>query len=306
MLARLRLSFLVLSCLFAALPRAHAQDDQYEQTVRRALAEYEAGNWEEARASFRQAHGLNPNARTWRGMGISAFELRQYVNTIHELEAALADGRKPLTQDQRADAQRLISQARDYVSVYRLKVSPAEAQILVDGAPATAKDGKLYVDPGSHTLTFRAASHVERRLDVRLDAGTQQELVVELSPTPKPGQPVAQPGQAPPPKKPRVWTWVLGGATVASAIVAGGLAYGVHRHVNTNDECVAAGYDCAGVVAEGKNLQLGTNIMLGVTAALAIGTVVAIVVESKNRGEEPPTQTSLFVRPDGVGFRSTF
>src|SRR6188508_389327 len=73
-----------------------ADDAAYRASVDEAVAEFSAGHWEEARTLFKRAHERQPNARTLRGMGMAAFEMRMYVTAIRELEAALRDARKPL------------------------------------------------------------------------------------------------------------------------------------------------------------------------------------------------------------------
>lgn len=80
---------------------AHAATAEYDDAIRRAIEEFDAGHWGEARALFRRAHEISPNARTWRGLGITAFELRRYVDAVSELEAALTNTLKPLTEKQR-------------------------------------------------------------------------------------------------------------------------------------------------------------------------------------------------------------
>ena len=51
---------------------------------------------------------------------------------------------------------------------YALKLTPANAQILIDGAPATASDGELWVATGSHKIAFKADGYedYEQTLDV--------------------------------------------------------------------------------------------------------------------------------------------
>ncbi|HEY6879952.1 MAG TPA: hypothetical protein VI299_18125 [Polyangiales bacterium] len=299
----------LLACMIASMlvlltiSCARAQDSVgYEETIRRALEEYAQSHWEESRVLFKRAHAVNPSARTWRGMGICAFELRQYVAAIDELNAALADFRKPLTNDQRNEAQRLLSRARAFVAVYDVKVKPDNAQILIDGVAAQVKDNKLYVDPGSHMLTIRAADHQERKLDVRLGAGTYQDLSVELLPV---GQVATSPADAPATKKKRrIWTWVLGGATVAAGAVAIGMAFGARNAMQDNDVCKSFQLDCRDVVDRGKSFALGTNLAAGLTGALAIGTVVAAILETGPAEEKP--RTALLVGPQGLTLRGSF
>src|SRR5262245_44240118 len=88
----------LLCCGWALSPRAQAQASggdaaAYRSAVDDAVSEFAAGRFEEARALFKRAHQLSPNARTLRGLGMTAFELRAYVQAIRELRAALADTR---------------------------------------------------------------------------------------------------------------------------------------------------------------------------------------------------------------------
>src|SRR5690606_22822799 len=129
-----------------------------------------------ARVYFKKAHDLNPNARTWRSLGITAFELRRYVDAIAELEAALADGRKPLSNKDRADVQKLLARARQLVAVYQVAIDPPDAEVLVDGDPASLDDGKLYLDPGEHSVVVRAPGYLEERKRLRVDEPTQASL----------------------------------------------------------------------------------------------------------------------------------
>src|SRR5688572_888187 len=56
-----------------------SENPDYKRAVEEALKEYGLGHFEEARSLFRRAHGIYPNARTLRGLGMVEFELRHYV-----------------------------------------------------------------------------------------------------------------------------------------------------------------------------------------------------------------------------------
>src|SRR5262245_12806154 len=71
----------LLLCLQSQV-RAQTGPDSYEQLITRALTEFDARNFAEARALFLQAHALRPTARTLRGIGVTEFELRNYVDSV--------------------------------------------------------------------------------------------------------------------------------------------------------------------------------------------------------------------------------
>src|SRR5688572_7233282 len=63
----------------------------YDDLIKRAIVEFDNSHCAEARALFRRAHELSANARTFRGLGITAFELRRYLEASAELKASLDD-----------------------------------------------------------------------------------------------------------------------------------------------------------------------------------------------------------------------
>src|SRR5437868_2687260 len=80
----------------APVVKEPAESPQYRALLEEAVGEYDARRYEEARALFRRAHDLSPNARTLRGIGMASFELREYVEALRSLEGSLADKRRPL------------------------------------------------------------------------------------------------------------------------------------------------------------------------------------------------------------------
>ena len=89
-----------------------------------AVAEYDAGHYQEARALFRQAHEKQPTARTLRGIGMCSFELRDYVEASRNLSASLRETRRPLTSEQKRHADALLARANTFIGRFTVKVQP--------------------------------------------------------------------------------------------------------------------------------------------------------------------------------------
>jgi tetratricopeptide (TPR) repeat protein len=287
----------------------HAED--YEALVRAAVVEFNQGHWDEAHALFSRAHALSPNARTWRGLGISAFESRHYVEAIADLEAALADPNKPLTAEQRAEVSGVLKRAREFVSVYRVNVRPSDAQVMVDGTPTKLANSELYLDPGPHSIVVRAPGYEERMADIRASAGAQQELQIDLRVADTAEEKRAdsgEPARAEPPRR-RVWTWVLAGSTVAaggSALAAGLLTLRKHDDLEqraSEGRCTET-RACEDLGASGRRLERTTNALLGVSGALLVGTGIAFFLEG--RRHESAARATLTVSPHGVGLHGHF
>ena len=127
-----------LMLLFSARSDAQGSEPHgYRTAINEALAEYKAGHFEEARSLFAEAHGIYPNARTLRGLGMTAYELRRYRESIEYLDGALASPVKPLDGRLRTETESLLSRAYRFVARLRLVLTPPNTLVGIDGHPGT-------------------------------------------------------------------------------------------------------------------------------------------------------------------------
>jgi len=162
------LAFLTAS-VCPALPAAAQEEggSRYNEVLQRALEEFNLGNWQEARALFRKAHQMNPNARTLRGMGMAAFEMRSYLAALQDLEASLRDQRKPLTSEQREHVVKLIERTRAFLGRYHVEVEPPNATLQVDGSAAEiGEEGVLVLELGNHEIVAMASGYQEQKRSI--------------------------------------------------------------------------------------------------------------------------------------------
>jgi hypothetical protein len=170
------------ACLWA-LSCAQARAEDYDALVAQALAAQESSDFERSHRLFSEAHTLAPNARTLRGMGVASYRAGAYVRAIAELEAALVHPDKPLSDELRGAVETLCRRALGRVGTLSLQVSPAEAQLAIDGTPVYgAERSRLLLEPGKRKLSLRAAGYEERLLELQVVAGMQQSLTVSLTP----------------------------------------------------------------------------------------------------------------------------
>ena len=191
---------LTLAWLCALTPRAlHAQhaptppaprvnavsdasaDSVYQARIADALEEFDRGNWAEARHHFLEAHERRPTARTMRGLGVVAFELRRYVESVGWLERALASTAVPLTDSQRGEVQVALERARGFVGRYELVLDPEQAEVRVDGAPLELhQDGALWLDVGEHELVVSATGYKTLTRKLSVQGGKLERLELTL------------------------------------------------------------------------------------------------------------------------------
>ena len=176
--------------LIAVAPSAsHAQPKlanpaaQYDLLIDNALEEYRLGHWVEAKAYFTQAHALQPNARTLRGLALVCYELQHYVQAIQHFRASLASTTRPLTQSMREGVHELLQDAERFVARIEVQVEPADATLTLEGHPVTRNsEGQIVVDAGSHELLAEAPGYESATRTLTTDGGETLRMTIALRP----------------------------------------------------------------------------------------------------------------------------
>lgn len=298
---------------------ADASDDPaYRKTIEEGLAEYDARHFEEARSIFRRAHEISPNARTFRGIGMTSFELRDYVSAVRNLSAALQDQRKPLTAEQRKNTQALLDRSRMFVDVYTLTVSPKDARVIIDGhAPEFEPDGTLVFGFGTHTVEASASGMAVRSFPINVRGGERKELSVTLERAPvasarsagaaagqvetgaKPSSAAASNGDA--------VGWLLAGGG-AALLAAGAGIYWINRNTELSScRSPETGWRCTNEssIKTQRNIAVGTTVGAGAAAL----TAAIIGIASWNSAPPSPKQNSALdctVSPFGITCAGSF
>jgi len=205
----------------------------YERAIAQAVDEHERGHFEEAREHFREAHALQPSARTLRGLGKVEFELRNYGESVHCLEAALASEVKGLPPDLREEVAHLLERARAYVGEVHVDVQPGSASVSVDGVSvASGPQASLSLQIGSHLLEFQADGRRPERRFVTVRGREQVNIQVVLNPLESEhalrassAHEVARQDSL----RKKAWLWTAAGAVVVAAAVGIGLAVRNHN-----------------------------------------------------------------------------
>jgi hypothetical protein len=260
----------------------------YRKAIKQGLAEYKALHFEEARSLFRRAHSISPSARTFRGMGMTSFELRDHVSAVRNLSAALQDKRKPLSAEQRMDTQDLLDRSRRFVDLYRLTVSPPDARVLIDGhAPEFEPDGTLLFSSGTHTLDASAPGMAVRSLSINVRGGERKELSVTLEPAlaggarsadarvaqvvtaAKPAHAAESNGAA------AAWLWAGGGAAL---LAIGGSIYWLTQNSHLNSCRNPSGrLECTDEPTIKTQWNIGLGVTLGTGAAALTMALIGIL-----------------------------
>jgi hypothetical protein len=288
-----------------AVPCASAQGD-YDALVNQAIAAQASGQFERAHALFAEAHGLAPNARTLRGMGVASYQAGDAVQAAIELEAALSHPERPLDAELRSSVEALLRRARAQVGTVELLLVPAQAHLQVDGRGAAAPvRSPLLLAPGEHWLRFSAPGYLVRVVPLTVAAGTRHVLNISLSPEPPrlhpPDAPRAEspkssrkPSKAGPARAEMSWqaraAFAALGVSAGGGISAGALFWAARARVQSiaeacgdtpADACTRGQATRALERARIETLERSVNTLLGVAGAGLLGAASLFVWSSR-------------------------
>ena len=299
---------------------ADATDEAaYRKTIKEGVTEYAARHFEEARSLFRRAHEMSPNARTFRGIGMTSFELRDYVLAVRNLSAALRDEHKPLSAEQRKDTQDLLDRSRLFVDIYKLTVSPRDAHVTIDSrAPEFEPDGTLLLGFGAHTVEASAQGMTGRSLPISVRGGERKDLSLTLERTPTASARGSDGGAARPglDRKPTpvrtsngsaaAWLWASGGTALLAA-GAGLYWFMQNSELKSCRNPPSASLRCTDESAIKTQWNVGLGATVGTGAAALTMAIIGIL--SWDSGQPPASKHSALdctVGPFGVTCAGTF
>jgi hypothetical protein len=172
--------------------------------------------------------------------------------------------------------------------------TPSGAELSIDGQTRgrTPWEGKL--EPGTHQLALRLGGE-EKLLTLSVAAKEDRRVQVDLA-------------RAVAPRR-RLWTWVTGGAAVATLAVAVGLAVAANADHDEWQSELARGKDrqrWEDLSSSGQAKALSANILFGVGGALAVTSVVLFFVEGRSPGKEARVTTRLTPLVGGAALTTTF
>jgi tetratricopeptide (TPR) repeat protein len=210
--------------------------------------------WVEAEAAFRQSLAAMPRASAQYDLALVVFKqgrLRESIELLQQL--VNSDAAKPDPVYRNAAAT-LLSEALSGLAVLHLTVTPATAEVRVDGevVAVDGRDPSVPLDPGDHDIEVAAPGFQPARIHVAVAARGEERrtIVLQASSLPEPErnhQPAPAAALAAAPTHSwlaRYGPWFtigIGGALLASALAVGALAK--HADADFSEQCPTH-HDC--------------------------------------------------------------
>jgi tetratricopeptide (TPR) repeat protein len=188
-------------------PAETAQADPEAEARLEARAHYNKGTelltqgqLNEAIAEFQEAYRIKPHYLVLFNIGMAYVELDDPVMAVEILERYLSEGGDKGDQVRLDQVNAELAKQQARIGFLDLKISPEEAQLLIDGKPPAhdpTQPGGLRLAAGVHTLDASAEGFVQHSQQIEIFGGERTELQVDLyPPVAAAPQPVAGPDEA--------------------------------------------------------------------------------------------------------------
>lgn len=143
---------------------------------------YRDGNYPGALAEFEAAYELKPGPGSLQNVALCQKALFRYGEAADTLTRLLLRHDAELSAAERIAAKLARDELEGLVGSFRLRVTPADARVTLDGQPlsGTARSSALRVNVGEHTLVAEAPGYARGVRTFRV-AGGKEDVPVELA-----------------------------------------------------------------------------------------------------------------------------
>lgn len=170
----------------------------------RGVALFDQGNHDGALIEFQRAWELSQRPTVLFNIAATCQALHRYADAIEALDRFLAS---PSATDirQRRHAQRTLTELRSLIAFVRIRTTPADAQLTLDGH-SQAANGEVTVGPGTHRVEAARAGFNSASAEFTIASGEHRDVALTLTEagaaTPPPTVVIVDPDRNPPPPPP--------------------------------------------------------------------------------------------------------
>lgn len=170
--------------IVATSASAYAGDQkEADRHFKSGVAFFNEAKYTEALAEFERAYEIAPHPLVLYNIASCHRELSQYGDAVKFYRQFLSEGKAAKVaasklKTAQADLDALLAR----VATVKVTVTPADAQLTVDGAPGSPE---MLLAPGEHKVVAKAPGHKDEEKTVRVASGDLVEVSLTLAETPK-------------------------------------------------------------------------------------------------------------------------
>lgn len=182
---------LVALVMALALAPGHvsAQDDagrleEARELFDRGLELSDQGRWGEAITYFQQSRELVPRPSSTYNLAVALYHVGRPIEATRRFEEYLATDDAQQDRERAGEARRYLRLMRTTIGTIALDVTPADAEVRVDGRTieGRGREREVQVDPGTRALRIEASGYRPLEREVDVDGGGRVEVVAALEP----------------------------------------------------------------------------------------------------------------------------
>jgi len=320
--------------LAVAVPSALAQDakqpseaeiEEAKRRYQRGRELYEDNDLNAALVEIKRAYELAPNFKLLFDIGQICYQLPDYPCAMRTFKRYLADGGENVPADRKAEVEKDLAKLEGRVATLKITTNRPGAEILVDDVVVgtTPLAAPIIVGAGKRKVVARltGSDPVTKSLDV---AGTDVvDVPLEFATTTPADKPPPGAGGngTPDATKPGgggdaaggrnipVVPWVITGALAVGAGIAGGLALSASSDYRAKlDAFGTTRTELDEAYGSMKNKAIATDVLLGLTAAGAVTSIILTVTAKPKSSPQKATLglVNMAVGPTGVWINGRF
>ena len=178
------------SLLGATAPAAAQTRSEAETRFERGAALFSARNYEGALVEFQRSLALSGGVDLLFNIGRTYQAMARYPEAAAAIEAYLR-GARDLSTERRQEVGRMLATLRGFIAHVRVRVTPPDAVVTLDGAPVAAErlGAGWPVNPGRHVVAAHREGFAPASEAVVVASGEARDVALTLGPAPgRPGE----------------------------------------------------------------------------------------------------------------------
>ncbi|MBW2263714.1 MAG: PEGA domain-containing protein [Deltaproteobacteria bacterium] len=274
-----------------------------------------------ALAEFLSAHELKPHYSVLYNIAQCYAMTDAHAKALDAYKKYISQGSDYIKKQRKKQVEKEIERLEGLLCRLTLDITPDGVLVTVDGTEAGTSplDENLFLDPGKHTFVFEKQGHVSRKQTLILKRDEDKSLTVELeekkvvTPVVEPApdepaedEPPVEDEKPPATRKSPAGFYALLGTTAALGItsaVLGGVTLKKGKDFEKFTESEEDDWKPA--QEDGRKLAIATDVILGLTGAAAVATIVMGVITFKKDKKEKQAVISPLLLPGGAGIAVT-
>jgi hypothetical protein len=166
--------------LVASVARAAAAQEDPRALFEQGIRAIDESRFADAIRLLEQSQRLRASAVVTYNLGVAYRAVGRFREAVTAFEQYLVSPPRSATPEDLTRVRAELGTLRNQLVSLRVRVTPSNAELTLDGRVERPANGAIAIDPGAHTLEATAPRHQTARRSFQAVAGTPVELAIDL------------------------------------------------------------------------------------------------------------------------------